>query len=159
MRKVFKFQRLHVKNGNVTVDISFARFENQFNKAQYQLDSMVMTHMIPYMPKVTGTFINITKAMSDAIAGGGYVYAAAPPYGRFLYEGKTMVSPRTGSTYAAAGEKKVLVSQYHGKTQAKENLTYNTGANAMVTAEWFEAAKKAHRKNWVKMAKKLAGGG
>lgn len=165
MKKVFKFDKIHVKKDDMTVDIDFARFETQYSKAQYAMDSMIMTGMIPYMPKVTGTFINVTKAMSAAIAGGGWVYAAAPPYGRFLYEGKTMVSPRTGSTYAAAGEKKVLVSQYQGKTNAREDLIYHSGqnyrsgANREVVPHWFEKAKEVHGKNWIKVAKKIAGGG
>lgn len=157
--KNIKFQNIHVEHKGMTADVNFSRFENQFTKAQYKLDSMIMTHMIPYMPKVTGLFINVTKAMSDACAGSGLVIAAAPPYGRYLYYGQTMVSPRTGSTYAAYGEKKVLVSKYQGTTKAKEYLEYSKKANPEAQAEWFEAAKRAHIKNWVAMTKKIAGGG
>ena len=156
--KGFKFQNIHVEYKGMTADVNFGRFEKQFTKAQYKLDSTIMTHMIPYMPKVTGLFINVTKAMSDACAGSGVVVAAAPPYGRYLYYGKTMVSPRTGSAYAAYGEKKVLVSKYQGITNAKEYLEYNTSANHEAQAEWFEVAKQRHIKNWVKMTKKIAGG-
>jgi len=143
----------------IKVDVDMKRFERQFERAQFQLDSMVMTHMEPYMPMVTHTFVNTTKAMSAAIAGTGYVYAAAPPFGRFLYEGKTMVSPTTGSTFAQLGEKKVLVSEYSGKTNAKENLEFNKQAHPEAQPKWFEAAKRVHGKNWVAMTKKLAGGG
>ena len=41
-----------------------------------------------HMPMQTGQFINVTKAMSAAVAGTGKVVAAAPPMGCFLYEGK-----------------------------------------------------------------------
>lgn len=157
--RTFKFEHIHVEHKGMTADVDFARFEKQYTKAQYKLDTTVMTHMIPYMPKVTGLFINVTKAMSDACAGSGMVVAAAPPYGRYLYYGKTMVSPSTGSAYAAFGEKKVLVSEFQGKTSAKEDLDYNKSANPDAQAEWFEAAKQAHGKNWVAMAKKIAGGG
>lgn len=162
-KRGFNFPDVHrvEKKGNTIIktDINMKRFERQFERAQFKLDSMVMTHMEPYMPMVTHTFINTTKKMSAAIAGTGYVYAAAPPFGRFLYEGKTMVSPTTGSTFALPGEKKVLVSEYSGKTRAKEDLEFNRQFNTQAQPKWFEAAKKVHGKNWVSMTKKLAGGG
>ena len=154
---IHRVQSTH--NALVRVDISMRRFTNQFNQAQFKLDSAVMTGMIPFMPMVTGTFINNTKARSAAIAGSGYVYAAAPPYGRFLYEGKTMVGETSGSAWAKYGERKVLVSQYAGKTAAQEQLTYNKTAHPLVTDHWFEAAKERFGKSWVALAKKEAGGG
>lgn len=159
---MYEFKNIHRVKGFENIiarfDVSFNRFTRQFRKAQFLLDSEVMTDMVPYMPMVTSTFINTTKAMSAAIAGTGYVYAAAPPYGRFLYEGKTMVSPTTGSTFAELGEKKVLVSQYAGVTNAREDLTYNRQFHPKAQAKWFEAAKAVHGKKWVRNAKKIAGG-
>lgn len=140
------------------LEIDLSRFERQFSKAQYELDSQIMTDMIPFMPMQTGTFINVTRLMSAAIAGTGKVYAAAPPFGRFLYEGKTMVDEVTGSPWARPGARKVLVSQYSGKTGAKENLDYSKAAHPSVTDHWFEAAKKAYGKQWVEKAKRIAGG-
>ena len=159
----FKFPDLHVEKSSAevhyTLNLDMDRFEGQFDKAQHMLDTQIMTDMIPYMPKVTGTFINRTLAMSASVAGSGYVYAAAPPYGRFLYAGKTMVSPSTGSTWAKYGEQKVLVSQYRGKTNAQENLTYNSSFNPRVTAEWYEEAKRRNGKRWINMTKGVAGDG
>lgn len=141
---------------DVELEVDLGRFQGQYSQAQYRLDSMVMTSMIPLMPMQSGTFINVTKAMSAAIAGSGKVVAAAPPMGRFLYEGKGMVDIETGSTYARRGAKKVLVSQYGGKTAAKENLSYGRpGAEA----HWFEGAKKRHKAAWVSAVKRIAGGG
>ena len=161
--KIHNFADIHTikSDGDVTLklDISMDRFSNQYNKAQYYLDSMVMTHMIPFMPMVTGTFINQTKAMSASIAGTGYVVAAAPPYGRFLYEGKNMVGESTGSAWAMRGEKKVPVSQYSGNTAAKEFLEYNKTAHPSVTDHWYEAAKRQHIKTWTRVVKRMAGGG
>ena len=160
---MFEFNDIHVlKNSNnimIKADVSMRRFTGQFSKAQFDLDSAVMTGMIPYMPMVTSTFIDETKAMSAAIAGTGYVYAAAPPYGRFLYEGKTMVGESSGSTWAKLGEQKVLVSKYAGKTAASEELTYNKSAHPKVTDHWFDAAKAKHGKSWARLVKKTAGGG
>ena len=79
-----KIQYRHKDKGpNCEVDmhIDLRRFEKQYNKAQYALDSTVMTHMVPFMPHQTGTFINVTRTMSAALAGTGTVVAAAPPMG------------------------------------------------------------------------------
>lgn len=132
------------------MEIDLGRFEGQYSRAQYALDSMVMQSMIPYMPKQTGTFINVTQGMSQSIAGSGKVVAAAPPMGRFLYEGKVMVGERTKSAFAAKGEKKVMT---------EKNLHYSQHANRAVTDHWFDTAKDAHGKVWVRKAKKIAGGG
>lgn len=143
----------------IDMHINLGRIEGNFERAQYLLDSAVMNDMVPYMPMVTGTFINVTRGMSQSLAGTGVVYAAAPPYGRFLYEGKTMVGAESGSPFARFGEKKVLVSQYGGATMAKENLTYTTTFHPEAQAHWFDAAKKNHLKNWISLAKQAAGGG
>ena len=154
--KVIKYTR-KTKSGifeyNMVLDLT--RFGSQISQAQYELDSMVMTDMVPLMPKQTGTFINVTKAMSASYAGTGKVIAAAPPMGRFLYEGKTMVDEKTGSPWARRGSRKVLVSQYSGKTNAKENLTYANGRQS----HWFETAKERHSAEWIDHVKKTAGGG
>lgn len=137
----------HGKGQDIELDVDLSRFEKQYGKAQYVLDSMVMTSMQPYMPMRTGTFINVTKAMSAAIAGSGTVVAAAPPMGRFLYEGKVMVDEQTGSPWARPGAKKVVTDK---------DLTYS---NPKATPHWFDTAKKNHGKSWVKAVKNIAGGG
>lgn len=138
------------KDTTIELDVDLSRFEKQYGKAQYALDSMVMTSMQPYMPHRTGTFINVTKAMSAAIAGSGTVVAAAPPMGRFLYEGKVMIDPETGSPWARPGAKKIVIDK---------SLNYDTSHNPNVTDHWFETAKKNHGKSWIKAVKKEAGGG
>ena len=135
-------------DGVMKIDLS--RFESQYSRAQYELDSMVMTSMVPYMPMQTGTFINVTRGMSAAIAGSGKVVAAAPPMGRFLYEGVPMIGEKTRSAFAAKGEKKVTTS---GKLQ------YSHHANRKATDHWFDAAKDAHGDDWIRKTKKIAGGG
>lgn len=130
--------------------IDLGRFEGQYSRAQWELDNMVMTSMVPYMPMQTATFINVTQGMSAAIAGSGKVVAAAPPMGRFLYEGKVMVGERTRSAWAAKGEKKVAT---------EKTLQYSQHAHPKVTDHWFDTAKKNHDKVWIKKTKKLAGGG
>jgi hypothetical protein len=145
-KRKFSFKDINISSGDVKANISFKRFEQQFQKAQFELDSAVMTDMVPYMPRVTGAFINLTKARSSAIAGSGEVVAAAPPYGRFLYEGKVMVDPKTGSPWARKGAKKTVTNR---------EIRYS---NPKATAKWFDTAKKNHSDEWVKLVKKHAGG-
>lgn len=138
------------RDTTIELDVDLSRFEKQYGKAQFILDNAVMTSMVPYMPHRTGTFINVTKAMSAAIAGSGTVVAAAPPMGRFLYEGKVMIDPETGSPWARPGAKKIVTDK---------SLNYDTSHHPKVTAHWFETAKKNHGKSWIKAVKKEAGGG
>ena len=138
------------KGQDIELDVDLSRFEKQYGKAQYMLDSMVMASMKPYMPHRTGVFRNVTEAMSDAIAGSGTVIAAAPPFGRFLYEGKVMVDPVTNSPWARPGAKKIVTDK---------DLEYDKSHNPKVTDHWFDEAKKNHGKSWINAVKKEAGGG
>ena len=152
------FKKFSIVDGDIRVELNLSRFDRQFQLAQYQLDGNIMNSMVPFMPMITGMFVDVTRAASAAVQGSGKVYAAYGPQGRFLYEGKTMVSPTTGSTYAKRGEKKVLVSQYTGKTRAKENLQYTKTAHPKAQSHWFDAAKDVDGKEWVKRVKRTAGG-
>lgn len=153
------FPKWSMVEGGIQINLDISRFDKQYQKAQYGLDGDVMTSMVPFMPMQEGNFVNVTRGASAAIQGSGQVYAAYGPAGRFLYEGKTMVSKDTGSTWAKLGVEKVLVSQYSGKTNAKQDLVYNKTAHPEAQAHWYDAAKERDGKQWVKSAKKTAGGG
>lgn len=115
-------------------------------KAQYWLDSQIMTDMMPLMPMDTGSFINATLAQSQALAGTGEVIAGIGPMGRFLYEGLVMIDPETGSPFARPGAKKVVTDR---------PLTFQRGG---AVAHWFEEAKTIHLQDWVKGVAKFYGG-
>ena len=110
--KTTHFKGFSVVDGEIKITLKLSRFDKQFQHAQYELDGNVMNSMVPFMPMITGDFVDVTRAASAAIQGIGKVYAAYGPAGRFLYQGKTMVSVFTGSTRATKGTKNVLVSQY-----------------------------------------------
>lgn len=145
--KTFHFPGFSLVEGDIKVDVSLNRFEKQYQKAQYYLDNQIMNDMVLYMPHQDGTLVNLTRLQSAALAGTGRVVAAAPPQGRFLYEGKVMVDPVTGSPWARKGAKKVVTER---------PLTYS---NPKATPHWFDTAKEAHGKAWVKGVKRIAGGG
>lgn len=145
-KKVFKFPGISISAGNVKIKVDLDRFEKQFQKAQFWLDTEIMTDMIPLMPFRDGNFVNVTKAQSASLAGSGKVIAGAAPTGRFLYEGKVMVDPDTGSPWAKKGAKKVVTNK---------PLNYS---NPKAVPHWFEKAKKQYGDDWVKGVKKIAGG-
>lgn len=145
--KTFHFPGFSIVSGDINADVSLNRFEKQFQEAQFWLDGQVMTDMVPYMPHRDGAFVNLTRMRSAALQGTGKVVAGAPPQGRFLYEGKVMVDPVTGSPWARKGAKKVVTER---------PLTYS---NPKATPHWFDTAKETHGKAWVKGVKRIAGGG
>ena len=146
-KRTFHFPGFSLVEGDITVDVSLNRFEKQFQDAQYYLDGEVMNDMVPYMPHRDGIFVNLTRMRSAALQGTGKVIAGAPPQGRFLYEGKVMVDPVTGSPWARKGAKKVVTER---------PLTYS---NPKATPRWFDTAKEKHGKSWIKGVKRIAGGG
>lgn len=153
-RKMIRKIKYAYKNRGPSYEIDMVvdldRFEKQFNEAQYLLDSMVMDSMVRFMPMQTGTFIDVTRAMSSAVAGAGLVYAAAPPMGRFLYEGYVMVDPVTLSPFARKGVKKSLTNR---------KLILNNHAHPNARDHWFEAAKNKDGTKWIQKVKRKAGRG
>jgi hypothetical protein len=134
--------------GDVKIELSFQRAETATNKAQYWLDSQVMTDVIPFMPFQTGNFVQRSKAQSEAWAGTGKVCVGVPPMGRFLYEGILMVGEESGSPWAMAGERKVVTDQPLQFTQTFHPEAQN---------HWFDPAKAAHLQEWIDGAKKIVG--
>lgn len=147
-KKIHKIPNIHIKRQGVTLDVDMSRMERNLNRAQYMLDSAVMASMKPFMPMQDGNLISITDAQSQSVAGSGIVYAAYGPSGHYLYEGKTMVDEKTGSPFARKDARKVYVSQYAGKTNVRENLTYGRKG---ATDHWFEAAKRKDLEEWKKV--------
>lgn len=129
-------KKFRINTDNMTINMKVDKINRNIDKAQFWLDSQIMTDMVPLMPMNTGDFINITRTQSAALAGSGRVIAGAAPTGRFLYEGKVMVDPETGSPWARKGAKKVVTDR---------PLTYS---NPNARPEWFEVAKKDHLKEW-----------
>ena len=157
MSKIHHFKGFSIVDGDMKIKLNMDRFSKQYQEAQYLLDGMVMDSMVPFMPMITGNFINRTRVESASLQGTGKVCAAAAPYGRFLYEGKGMVDEATGSPYARRGAKKVLVSQFSGQTAAKENLEYTKQAHPRAQAKWFDAAKRQYGDTWLRKVKAQAG--
>ena len=135
---------IHIKVSGefMDADIDLTRISQNVAKAQRALDIAVMTSMEGVMPRQTGQFIQLTKARSAAMAGSGRVMAAAPPFGRFLYYGKVMIDPLTGSMWARRGSKKVATDR---------NLKF---WYPKARPRWFEVAKTAYLPQWIDTVRK-----
>ena len=92
----------------------------------------------PYVPFLTGSLDERTRVSGNTI-----IYPG--PYARYLYYGKVMVNPETGSTYAPKGGTKVLTDK---------NLVFNKSGHAQAQAHWFEASKAQNLKEWREVAAK-----
>lgn len=92
----------------------------------------------PYVPFLTGSLDERTRVSGNTI-----IYPG--PYARYLYYGKVMVNPETGSTYAPKGGTKVLTDK---------NLVFNTSGHNHAQSHWFEASKAQNLKEWREVAAK-----
>ncbi len=108
-------------------------------KIQQYIDQEVLRLMAPFTPFDTGALQNNAYAKNGEV-----VYSV--PYARFLYYGKVMVSPSTGSTWARSGEEKM---------RTQRALQFK-GA-PMRGAYWFLRMKAQYGQEILKGAGKLIG--
>jgi len=90
----------------------------------------------PYVPALTKSLANRTQVDGDTI-----IYPG--PYARFLYHGKLMVDPNTGSPFAAKGATKVVTST---------DLNISTAVHGKAQSYWFEASKAVNLEKWKRVA-------
>lgn len=141
MSEMQHFPKFSYVSGNIRVELSLDRFSKQFKEAQQWLGDRVLEDCKPYMPHLTGNFQQRSHVEND---GAKVVFPG--PYGRFLYGGKIMIDPVTGSPYARAGAKKVLTDT---------PLKYS---NPQATDHWFDTAKAKNQEYWIEGVGKIFGG-
>lgn len=107
-------------------------------KAEHVLAVQVEKDTVPFVPALTGSLTERTRVVGNAI-----IYPG--PYARFLYNGKVMVDPNTGSTYAPKGGTKVLTDR---------NLVFTKTMHPQAQSHWFEASKAQNLDKWVRVAEK-----
>lgn len=161
--RTFHFKKFSVVDGDIKIHIDLSRFDKQFQQAQYVLDGQVMNSMVPFMPMITGQFIDVTRAASAAIQGSGGVYAGVGPQARYLYEGNVMVDSETmkGPRKIRTGPGEYVLRFRKGAklVPTTRPLNYTKTAHPEATSHWFEPAKKRDLKSWVNSVKRIAGGG
>lgn len=107
-------------------------------KAEHIVAQQVKKDTEPYVPALTESLNDRTKVDGNMI-----IYPG--PYARYLYYGKLMVDPDTGSSWAKKGATKVLNDR---------NLVFNTSVHPQAQSHWFEASRAQNMDKWVKAAAK-----
>ena len=142
MSDIRHFPDISIVNGHVQVFIHIDRFSDQFIRAQQWLGARVLEDCKPLMPLVTGG-----QQQRSHTENNGRRVVFPGPSGRFLYMGKVMVDPDTGSPWARRGVKKVVTNR---------PLHYSRPG---ATSHWFDAAKARNGEYWIEGVKRIAGGG
>lgn len=107
-------------------------------KAEHTVAIQVQKDTSPYVPFLTGSLDQRTR-----VNGSEVIYPG--PYARYLYYGKLMVDPETGSSYAQKGATKVLTDK---------DLVFNKAMHSQAQSYWFEASKAENLEKWLRVADK-----
>lgn len=109
-------------------------------RAEHVLAEQIEKDTQPFVPSsgAAAGLMNRTRVIGNSI-----VYLG--PYARYLYFGKLMVDPETGSSWGRKGEHKVVTDR---------NLVFRTDVNPQAQAHWFEASKAQNLDKWVRVADK-----
>lgn len=107
-------------------------------RAESIVGQQVIKDTAPFVPALTGSLTIRTRLDGNKI-----IYPG--PYARFLYYGKVMVDPQTGSTFAPKGGTKVLTNR---------DLVFSKAMHPQAQSHWFEASKAQNMEKWVPVADK-----
>lgn len=91
-----------------------------------------------YVPALTESLNIRTRVDGDTI-----IYPG--PYARFLYNGKLMIDPNTGSAWATKGATKVVTGK---------DLNISTAVHSKAQSHWFEASKAQNLPKWRNVARR-----
>ena len=105
-------------------------------RAESIVGQQVIKDTAPFVPALTGSLTIRTRLDGNKI-----IYPG--PYARFLYYGKVMVDPQTGSTFAPKGGTKVLTNR---------DLVFSKAMHPQAQSHWFEASKAQNMEKWVRVA-------
>ena len=108
------------------------------SRAEKILAAQVMKDTEKYVPALTGSLNTRTHLEGNRI-----VYPG--PYARFLYYGKVMIYPPTGSTWAP---------RYGHKVVTDRDLVMNKSMHPNATSHWFEVSKAANLEKWERVAER-----
>ena len=121
--KEYHFRDYTIIGDGVKAEVKLSKLNPRFKKAQWFLGEQVLQMSRAHMPFRAG----ILRQNSFTDDEGRRVVFNAP-YARFLYYGKVMVDPETGSPWARRGAKKVVTDR---------DIQYSVPE---ASARWFEVA-------------------
>lgn len=117
--------------------------ETASERAEHILAIQVEKDTIPFVPMREGDLTRRTR-----VVGSDIIYPG--PTSKYLYFGKLMVDPNTGSSFAQKGGTKVLTDR---------NLVFRRDHHPQAQSHWFEASKAQNLEKWLRIAGKLVKNG
>lgn len=107
-------------------------------RAAHAVAVQVESDTEPFVPARTKSLANRTQVVDGSV-----IYPG--PYARFLYNGKLMIDPDTGSAWAQKGATKVVTGK---------DLDIKTDVHSQAQSNWFEASKAQNMGKWERVAGK-----
>lgn len=114
------------------------RFQTASGRARHAVALQMAKDTEPYVPAKTKSLANRVIVQEDVI-----IYPG--PYARFLYYGKLMIDPNTGSPFAPKGASKVVTGT---------DLNISKAVHGKAQSRWFEASKAQNLPKWRRVAGK-----
>lgn len=124
---------------SLAIDIPDDVLDGRIKKANAWLQEEIIKDTDQFVPALTG-------ALSTNVHRDGNAIVYAMPYARYLYYGKLMIDPETGSSYARKGSRKALTDK---------NLVFNKSMHPQATSHWFEVSKAVNEEKWEQGVKKI----
>ena len=112
-------------------------------KAEHVVAIQAAKDTSPFVPMLTGSLNQRTEVIGNSI-----IYPG--PYARYLYNGKLMIDPETGSAWAKKGTKKV---------ETDKNLVFTKAFHSQAQSHWFEASKAQNLDKWLRVSEKAVKNG
>lgn len=97
----------------------------------------VMKDTAKFVPFRNGIMEMRTEVIKTKDGAGVYY---PKPYARYLYFGKLMVDPATGSSWVSEGKHKV---------ETDRNLVFSRAHNSQAQSHWFEVSKAVNLNRWL----------
>lgn len=117
------------------------------SKAEMAVAIQAMKDTEPYVPALTGAFSALSRVKKY---NGHAAITYNGPQARFLWYGKVMIDPFTGSTWAPLHGHKIVTDR---------DLVFNTSMHQSAQAFWFNASKAQNLEKWLRVADKAVANG
>lgn len=113
-------------------------------RAEHILAIQMMKDTEQYVPARTKSQANKSQPrLTDETEVKGSVIIYPGPYAHFLYRGKLMIDPKTGSSWAPYGATKVVTGK---------DLDISQAVHGKAQSHWFEASKAQNLPKWKRVA-------
>lgn len=134
----------------VTFKIDMKRFKRDLERldrrmrfagegAEHALAVQMAKDTDPYVPART-------KSLANRVIVSGNTIIYLGPDARFLYYGKLMIDPNTGSAWAREGATKIVTGK---------DLNFSTAVHSKAQSHWFEASKAQNLPKWRNVAERV----